>query len=156
MPNLLVNLVKITNLADEDHFGKSDPYVKFEIEKDVSARPSGHLCLHAASGHGCSDDQSAPSISPTLPDSRLYSAGPDPSPQCSLMRHYGPLICWCMQTATDVLMITHTISILDQPAMPFDEASIPVERCYSSSIPVGRCYRRCASAFCLLFSRHVI
>ena len=35
MPTLTVLLKNITNLADEDHFGKSDPYVKFEIEKDV-------------------------------------------------------------------------------------------------------------------------
>ena len=39
MPNLLVKLVKITNLADEDFIGKSDPYVKLEIAKDVSAQP---------------------------------------------------------------------------------------------------------------------
>lgn len=28
MPILTVHLEKITNLADEDHIGKSDPYVK--------------------------------------------------------------------------------------------------------------------------------
>merc|ERR1711939_283480 len=34
MPTLTVMLKNISNLADEDHIGKSDPYVKFEIEKD--------------------------------------------------------------------------------------------------------------------------
>ena len=31
---LTVFLDKITNLADEDNIGKSDPYVKFELEQD--------------------------------------------------------------------------------------------------------------------------
>ena len=31
---LKVLLVNVTNLADEDHFGKSDPYVKFEVLRD--------------------------------------------------------------------------------------------------------------------------
>ena len=31
---LTVLLKNITNLADEDHIGKSDPYVKFELEQD--------------------------------------------------------------------------------------------------------------------------
>jgi Ca2+-dependent lipid-binding protein len=31
---LVVYLDKVTNLADEDHIGKSDPYVKFELEQD--------------------------------------------------------------------------------------------------------------------------
>lgn len=31
---LTVVLKKITNLRDEDGLGKSDPYVKFELEKD--------------------------------------------------------------------------------------------------------------------------
>jgi Ca2+-dependent lipid-binding protein len=31
---LTVVLVKIANLRDEDGLGKSDPYVKFELEKD--------------------------------------------------------------------------------------------------------------------------
>lgn len=34
MPILTIHLDKITNLADEDHIGKSDPYVKFELEQD--------------------------------------------------------------------------------------------------------------------------
>mmetsp|Transcript_39931 Transcript_39931/g.83514 ORF Transcript_39931/g.83514 Transcript_39931/m.83514 type:complete len:132 (+) Transcript_39931:262-657(+) len=31
---LTVHLDRITNLADEDHIGNSDPYVKFELEQD--------------------------------------------------------------------------------------------------------------------------
>mmetsp|Transcript_10276 Transcript_10276/g.18539 ORF Transcript_10276/g.18539 Transcript_10276/m.18539 type:complete len:132 (-) Transcript_10276:146-541(-) len=31
---LTVHLDRITNLADEDHIGQSDPYVKFELEQD--------------------------------------------------------------------------------------------------------------------------
>jgi Ca2+-dependent lipid-binding protein len=31
---LTVYLDKIENLADEDHVGKSDPYVRFELEQD--------------------------------------------------------------------------------------------------------------------------
>eukprot|EP01083_Nonionella_stella_P103185 294526_1 len=31
---LTVHLDRITNLADEDHIGESDPYVKFELEQD--------------------------------------------------------------------------------------------------------------------------
>lgn len=31
---LKIYLEKITNLVDEDHIGKSDPYVKFELEQD--------------------------------------------------------------------------------------------------------------------------
>jgi Ca2+-dependent lipid-binding protein len=31
---LNVQLIKISNLRDEDKLGKSDPYVKFELEKD--------------------------------------------------------------------------------------------------------------------------
>lgn len=31
---LTVHLIKILNLRDEDKMGKSDPYVKFELEKD--------------------------------------------------------------------------------------------------------------------------
>eukprot|EP00563_Minutocellus_polymorphus_P001577 CAMPEP_0181040626 /NCGR_PEP_ID=MMETSP1070-20121207/11148_1 /TAXON_ID=265543 /ORGANISM="Minutocellus polymorphus, Strain NH13" /LENGTH=131 /DNA_ID=CAMNT_0023118647 /DNA_START=68 /DNA_END=463 /DNA_ORIENTATION=+ len=34
MPILTVHLDRIENLADEDHIGKSDPYVKFELEQD--------------------------------------------------------------------------------------------------------------------------
>jgi len=34
MPILTVHLDKITNLADDDHIGNSDPYVKFELEQD--------------------------------------------------------------------------------------------------------------------------
>lgn len=31
---LKVYLEKVTNLADDDHIGDSDPYVKFELEQD--------------------------------------------------------------------------------------------------------------------------
>jgi Ca2+-dependent lipid-binding protein len=31
---LVVFLDKVTNLADDDHIGESDPYVKFELEQD--------------------------------------------------------------------------------------------------------------------------
>ena len=34
MGKLEVNLQKITDLKDEDHVGKSDPYVRFELEHD--------------------------------------------------------------------------------------------------------------------------
>eukprot|EP01083_Nonionella_stella_P059484 155603_1 len=34
MPILHIHLEKIDNLADEDHIGNSDPYVKFELEQD--------------------------------------------------------------------------------------------------------------------------
>mmetsp|Transcript_3281 Transcript_3281/g.6037 ORF Transcript_3281/g.6037 Transcript_3281/m.6037 type:complete len:132 (+) Transcript_3281:320-715(+) len=34
MPILTVHLDKITNIADKDIVGKSDPYVKFELEQD--------------------------------------------------------------------------------------------------------------------------
>jgi Ca2+-dependent lipid-binding protein len=36
MAVLTVTLNKVTNLADEDVIGKTDPYVKFELEQDVS------------------------------------------------------------------------------------------------------------------------
>jgi hypothetical protein len=36
MAILTVTLNKVTNLADEDVIGKTDPYVKFELEQDVS------------------------------------------------------------------------------------------------------------------------
>jgi hypothetical protein len=36
MAILTVTLNKVTNLADEDLLGKTDPYVKFELEQDVS------------------------------------------------------------------------------------------------------------------------
>jgi len=35
MPILTVHLEKITNLADEDHIGKSDPYVKVRVVRRV-------------------------------------------------------------------------------------------------------------------------
>ena len=34
MGKLIVFLDKVTNLIDNDTFGKSDPYVKFELEQD--------------------------------------------------------------------------------------------------------------------------
>ena len=34
MGKLIVTLDKVTNLVDEDAIGKSDPYVKFELEQD--------------------------------------------------------------------------------------------------------------------------
>lgn len=36
MSSIKVTLVKIDNLADKDFIGKSDPYVIFTAEKDVS------------------------------------------------------------------------------------------------------------------------
>jgi hypothetical protein len=36
MAILTVVLNKVTNLADEDFIGKTDPYVKFHLEQDVS------------------------------------------------------------------------------------------------------------------------
>jgi Ca2+-dependent lipid-binding protein len=36
MAILTVTLNKVTNLADGDALGTSDPYIKFELEQDVS------------------------------------------------------------------------------------------------------------------------
>ena len=48
MPVLTVHLDKITNLADEDHIGKSDPYVKVRRMHKIclfATLTSSRVCL---------------------------------------------------------------------------------------------------------------